>query len=382
MKIGILTFFNTYNHGSCLQAYAVQKLLKYAFPEDMIEIINYVPLRGLIKESLINFYPRKWYWPIISIKNFFKFNNFQKNYLLSKEKYIGNDYEQAINFINRLNYDVLFTGSDTVFEIKDKKKSYVPGFKNIYWLPKELKVLKRFSISASADQTDKNLINEDLKQFIISSLKNFSLIGIRDKFTEQLILEIYNEPDKIFKMPDPTFFIDIPKTSVKDKLIKLGVKLDKPILGIHLGNKILSKQISDYFRSKGYQIVAPVFNKYADYNLIGYIDSFEWAEVYKFFSLTITDRFHGTVFCLKNKVPFVSVDYKSVYKNNRSKKKDLLEEIDLINHLVEYDENSYINIDKFLINSIDKEKVDKALVLYKNRLLEYIEKVKEKIYES
>ena len=52
------------------------------------------------------------------------------------------------------------------------------------------------------------------------------------------------------------------------------------------------------------------YNRYADYCLTD-ISPLEWAGIFRYFSLTITDRFHVSIFSLKNGVPVVAVDWDS-----------------------------------------------------------------------
>ena len=51
-----------------------------------------------------------------------------------------------------------------------------------------------------------------------------------------------------------------------------------------------------------------MFNPYADINIGHQVDPEEWAAFYKQLTFCITDRFHASVFCLRDDVPFVAIE--------------------------------------------------------------------------
>ncbi len=379
MKIGILTFHRVVNHGSLLQAYATCELLKQRYPKADIEIIDYSPIKGLIKEFRSTIITRNFRNLSLSLSRIHKMNNFINNYLpLSPKKLWSNNYNKSVSFINRLNYDVIFVGSDVVFEIKNKH-GYAPPIPNIYWLSEKINA-KKIAFAASSDKSNVQL-NDTQCEILKKSLNSFSLLGLRDNYTESLITNILGKKDeKIIRIPDPTFSLEIKKTNIDKKLIKIGVNLKKPILGLHLPNNILSNKISSHFKEKGYQIISPIFNQNADFNLGGIINSFEWAEVYKYFDFTITNRFHGTIFCIKNKVNFLSINDSKAYENQESKKTSLLKECELLDHLVKHKysdnfDNIISRISELNINKINFENCIKKENLKLDKFLKQVKKI-------
>ena len=119
MKIGILTHHYVSNYGAFLQAYGLTEAVAQAFPEDTVEIINYINIKHFVINfgGWFRFYPRrenfrcwlqKWKVP-------FLFGNARRQELrLSKACFTA---EQ----INRLGYDVIIVGSDEVWNYQDKK---------------------------------------------------------------------------------------------------------------------------------------------------------------------------------------------------------------------------------------------------------------------
>ncbi|MCK7484493.1 MAG: polysaccharide pyruvyl transferase family protein [Bacillus subtilis] len=181
---------------------------------------------------------------------------------------------------------------------------------------------------------------------MLESLSSFDYLGIRDNTTIQELLKINPalEPEK---NPDPTFlfeFVDTP--NLKDKLENIyNIDLNKPIIALTLRDEAIGKAIMDRFGSE-YQVVS-IFraNKFVEKYILD-LDYFEWANVFSYFSGVVTDLFHGTIFSIKNSVPFVSVDKFDSYLEFPGKIEDLLEGINL------KDNYFNMNYENFSVNSM------------------------------
>jgi hypothetical protein len=121
------------------------------------------------------------------------------------------------------------------------------------------------------------------------------------------------------------------ETGVADKLARAGVDLSRPMLGLLLhGGEELSEKVATHYHARGYQIIAPsMYNAHADFNLGHVLNPLEWAEVFGLFSFCITDRFHGTIFCLKHQIPFMTLQKEAHLPLAQSKTHDLLREFGL-----------------------------------------------------
>jgi len=371
-KIGILTYHYVINEGAILQAYSLSNALKKFYYNDKVEIINYSFLR-LELAYLFSIVAKNPYLKAI-IKEISRYINFKifirNNLTLSNRKLITDNYEKALEFIKD-KYNLIIIGSDEVFNINKRQP-----FPTIFWLDPKLKC-KKATFAVSANRMDINKLTNE-KIWMKHSLEGFDFISVRDNHTFNLIksLNIKNIK-KIMKIPDPTFMYQIKKTNVIEKLINSGINLNKPILGIMLSDKKLSAAVQQYYKKKGYQIIAiSNFNSYADINLGNKINPFEFAEVFRYFTFCITDRFHGTIFCLKNKIPFISVDHADIYLTIESKIYSLLKDFSLL-------ESNYINIKKVKYNfEIFFNKAEKAQVnLDYNKLSHNLEKMKEDSYD-
>lgn len=322
MKIGILTYHDTFNAGAFLQTYATYKyLLDKGYD---VEVIDYCPMSGFIKERKTKIKTKQ---PILGLKSLLTKRSFLKKHLtLSKQRVVSNDFEKSRGILE--GYDAVLVGSDTVFEVKHQNVAFAPQIPNVYYFPESLKC-RKIAFAASADASDFSLLNQSQKEYITSSLNDFHALSIRDSFTLSELKSIApNDYELIF---DPTFMIDFPKTGVEKKL-----KIDGDFAVLNIPNQKLSKLFSDVFRTRGWKVVSPTRNKYADINLNGRVNPFEWAELYKYAKFTATDRFHGTIFSLKGDCPVVSVDSLSLYENQLSKKADMLQRMNLEHLLLDF----------------------------------------------
>ena len=183
------------------------------------------------------------------------------------------------------------------------------GYPNVYWLPPEVPGVK-VAFGASGIGADMRLVTKH-KDALRESLNGFRLISVRDHFTREMVRAIGPDPAiPVHTIPDPTILEDFPETGVAEILRKHGVDGNRPVLGIMVhGKHALCGAVADHFRRRGFAVVAlSMYNPCADVNLGCVLGPYEWAEAIGRLTFCLTDRFHGTVFCLKNNTPFVSVD--------------------------------------------------------------------------
>ncbi|MDD3014448.1 MAG: polysaccharide pyruvyl transferase family protein [Candidatus Gastranaerophilales bacterium] len=318
-RVGVLTLFKSNNYGTFLQCYSlVKKLMKYKDLE--VEVINCVIYNS--EKNLFFDILKDRYSKTNSIKTFLRYlklrNLMKKKLPLSKESFVGYDYEKAMDFINRQNYDYIIAGSDEIWGI-------FPGymFPNMYWLNNKIQAGK-ISYAASTNRTDFTLFSDEDKKFISETLRTFEYLGARDNTTIEQLSNIDNSLD-FKKNPDPTFMYEFESTpNLLNKLTKkYKLNPEKPVIAVTMRNPILGKAIMKRFGTQ-FEIVSifrsnPYIKKYI-YDL----DYFEWAKVFSYFSGIVTDLYHGTIFSIRNGTPFVSVDDSDLYLHYPGKIEDLL----------------------------------------------------------
>lgn len=376
LKIRILTYHNVPNNGAVLQALSVVRLLS-KIPNADVKIYDYthpyIRMNELVK--LFKFYPKT---PFFNLRRKILFKKFINNNLPLSRALGGVSLKSLENSINRDNPDLVVVGSDNIWRITDRCPN--PSFPNIYWPSPAVKA-KKISLSASAYGSEKKAVkyNRDLIRGI---LNEFRYLSVRDDFSYNLICEETNK--YVDRLPDPTFYIDIPKTCVKEKLNRMGIDLDRPTVGILIyNNDPLSKGIYDYYSQKGYGILAlSMYNQFADYNLGHLLDPFEWAEVFKYLKVVVTDRFHGCIFCLKNKTPFVAIEPGKSRNYENGKIYCLMKEFDLLHNYFYPYKNGFAPID--LLRRCDESmtkwkgrEISKQNTTMKNRLISFVKKIGE-----
>jgi len=326
-KIGILTYHHAANNGGVLQAYSVWRSLQDSLPDFDVKVIDYRSRSLELHEKLKCVKPYKQS-TLFGLRRYLMFQGFIGNTLpIDKSGPQSSNLGEWLEYFSGNTFDALIVGSDNIWQIRDKR--FHPKFPNIYWLSPHISVPK-FAYAVSAYRSDPDLVRK-YQRDLSKHINAFDLIGIRDKLTWDIIDQCRPDSwEKIYRVPDPTFMMQIPKTSVADKLDSLNIDLKKPLLGILIyGKDNLSQQIRSHFKEKGYQIIAlSMFNPYADLNLGHILNPFEWADVFKHLTFCITDRFHGSIFCLKNRTPFLCFEPTPIDSTDYSKIYSMLTDID------------------------------------------------------
>ena len=343
MRIGILTFHQSVNNGAVMQAYSLSKRLKHEYPDDEIEIINYR------KKSVDRTYsyPLSDYFKVSSFKELVKksldlfidpkllkrlryrtkiFNDCQYKLPLSKDVIFSDDTNELNKYIEQ-NYDVLVVGSDAVWNYVSR------GFPNAYFPSRDLK-LKKVSYAASCYGMD-FLNNPDKdKTEICNVLSDFDFIGVRDEATENFVKWSGCKIPPLHTC-DPTVFLDVDDLPIdidllKTKLTARGFDFNRPTIGMMGSEKMLS-MIRRLYSDK-YQIVSLYnYHKGADVNLYD-LEPYEWAYVFRYFKVTFTTFFHGTLLSLRNGVPVICIDLGTEFgKKHIPKTLDILTRLGLEN---------------------------------------------------
>ena len=324
MKIGLLTYYGDLNCGTNLQALASLRVLRKVYAGAEVEII---PVHGFTppgkKPYLTSFTLKTLYNDFIRIN---KYNRFTKEQLNVKKDNIIKDIDKGLEFISSLNYDKIFVGSDTLLELDriqtDNKLS-------LYWLSKSIKA-EKYLLSASA----KNLSFEDLsviqRKLASETINDFSALGVRDNNT-RLLLSHLTQKDKIKITPDPTFSLDIDNSFTVNYLKQKKIVIPKNSICFHTTKN--DKNMNVYakeLKESGYTIFSLRPAYWADY-ILNDMSPLEQLGIYKYFSCVVTHRFHDSIFCIKNKTPFLlySPQNFGVSSTGSSKFTELLQSFEL-----------------------------------------------------
>src|ERR1035437_2616509 len=177
MKIGILTYTREYaNLGTVMQCYSTFKAVQRAYPDAIVELIDYSAAAPALRPYLSNASLRSVKNDCIRIINYRRF--FREELTFSKDTLTSTSVDRAFDFIRRQRYDAIYVGSDTVLELKDAK----PDSLTPYWLDGTIPSTKFLAAASSHNVTVEGLSAQQ-KHLIERSVDTFTLLGVRDDAT-------------------------------------------------------------------------------------------------------------------------------------------------------------------------------------------------------
>ncbi|WP_224448740.1 polysaccharide pyruvyl transferase family protein [Haloprofundus salilacus] len=381
-KVGIITFHNNENRGAILQGYSLCRALKQTLSAN-VDIIEYrTASKERLRRNKLILNKRPW-----TISTRLKDRHIVENFINSKlptstKSLVTDDHKQAVAWIEEQNYDVLVTGSDEVWKVISEGSGgafsrFFPNrpFPNLYLLDPEISATK-VAYAASANKTDLDRLESETKNTLQAHISAYDFVSVRDRHTERLVNSLGIED--VHRVPDPTLLIDLPKGDAATILTENGIDLDKPILGIHSHEMSPFDSICEHYRERGYQIVAPATSPYADLELVGKVDPFEYFAMYEHFDMVVTTSLHSTIFSLKNRTPFVTIDVDSIYAELESKTYSLLEDFSFSERHINAVNGNYTGlIDRVekLERSLDEDHIENCIEEQQERGIEFLEQI-------
>ena len=324
MKIGILTFHKPINYGAFLQAFSLSNRLKNEFPNDIVEIIDYIAPKEARKVYLNvfrEFKNRGIADGIRSIKKARAIRSAQEYLPLSKKVPMAKKTCALFEYINK-NYDCLIIGSDAVFNWNQN------GFPTAF-IPNYAFDIPVFTYAASVHGLRYYEEEKEKIAFCEKAFEGMKYIGVRDSCTEKFVKYCFPKSTVGFCC-DPTLFIDCQELTklAGEYKVRIAKKyhfsLREKYIVFMAADSELIRLIRERYKDE-YNFVTLFKNsKYADVYLYD-LDPFEWAAVLSGASAVVTSYFHGTLLALKQNVPVISIDV-SHYNDEKyeGKLKDLL----------------------------------------------------------
>ena len=349
-RVGLVTYFKSYNYGVWLQAYATEVFLEmHGYDVEIIDYSNKYErnkLKYSYKENnrclgyLTSFIKSVLFGKVRYYKKGFK-NHIKEYYKLSKKQYTN------IKQLKEVKYDVLAVGSDQVWN-----PEITNGIDEVFLL-KFGDSKKRISIASSLGSKKLNKIDEDT---LIAALAYFDAISVRENFAKDIIKKRINKEIKV--LVDPTFLIErsvwinnLAKYSKyynteKKFILTYFVSKDK-----HSDRCIdLVKMYSDNFNLPVWSIqFSTYFSKGVDKKILGATISDFIALLLKA-ELIITDSFHGIALSVNLNCDFVAC----INSENPVRAQNLLSKVGLLER-VNMNVKDYKNIDYTVINIVVQE---------------------------
>ena len=372
MKILIITFTSGVNPGTIMQALGVQTAMKSLWPAAQVDFLNFpdfksggISVRGK-KDGIVNTIKQKSF----AAYRFMKYIKLRKKHFHYSEKVDLFDYTEAqIAFIKE--YDIAVIGSDTILE-----QAYSQGgMIGLNWMPLHIKKIY-FAASASPANFEPT---DELKKVANEAL----FIGLRDELTIKYFIDKLGiDKDRIIKQPDPSYFLDISNFKLSRRYAKRFTPEKKYALYNFNSNFTHRRALADLIREKGYVVVSTAYNPYADI-CIDTIDAFEWAGVFPLVDIVVTERFHDSVFALRNEKPVIAIDWEPsrFAKGGDSKTLLILEEYGLKdNHFNLCHSNQLTDISSALDkieSSFNIDKVRETNIKMRKKLNEIMAMIKQ-----
>lgn len=279
-KVGIVTITIGINYGNRLQNYALQEVIKnFGYSVETFEnIYQEKKLISKISRNISLFKKKK------------KFKQKLNKFKLFNEKYIKfSKYKvKSFNTSNKIakNYSYLVCGSDQIWNMnyignsKCNFLTFAPIYKRIAYAP-----------SISSDSIPSNRIEE-----FSSYLKKINKLSCRELEGSKLIKKLSNRDCKT--VLDPTLLLSreewdkiaCPTNSIEDK---------KYILTYFLGG--ITKEYNDYIKKIEKKYKMKIINISEESNF----DPSEFLYLISKASLICTDSYHGLIFSLIYKKPYI-----------------------------------------------------------------------------
>lgn len=301
-RIGLVTCYLN-NCGACLQAYALQKVIK-AFGNEC-EILHYIPPHGYefeekkvkrIYHTIKSLFNKEYkeYYKSYKEKNHI-FNIFRKNYLLfDSEK----QYNETELLEKKLEYDIYVCGSDQIWN-----PLFYDGNNLIYLLDFVPKGIKKIAYAPSIGLSE---FPEKYKLEFKNCIEKLDYVSVREKEGKKIIDSICDKECKV--VLDPTLLIE------RNIWIDLEDKrfTKKPYIFCYIfGEQDYLIEFVDYVykKTKLDVLYFPLTknDKLSNYNKVKNVGPCQFISLINYAELVITDSFHATAFSINLEKPFYTL---------------------------------------------------------------------------
>ena len=322
MKIGILTLPLSSNYGGILQCYALQTVLERMGHEVVVlDRASAAPSAGLLIRrcgSVLKCLVRRY---ILGQKNIAILSPWSQTYLIDKSrlddcsvllkfvrKHINitcplRSSEALLRRVKRQKLDCFVVGSDQVW-----RECYSPFLIDCFagFLPEDDKMLK-ITYGASFG-TSENPISEQMLETCKRLSSRFAAISVREKSAVGLVEQYFGKHAEL--VLDPTLLLDAddyvierPKNSCsvtagQDTLVSYVLDTDGKKA------KIANDVAGELGLKESFMGLSP---KKSDGSPDKMIPVQSWLDNFRNASFVVTDSFHGCVFSIINRKPFIAI---------------------------------------------------------------------------
>lgn len=362
MKIAILTFHNSDNYGSVLQAYALRTFIKKNCQPERCDIINYIPPN---QEALYAIYLKN-----NSLKNVLKnirafchsgllkrrkaaFEEFRKSKLEidSVKMYSPSDVDRKLE-----DYDVLICGSDQIWNpisldfsevyfgtnFSKKKIAYAPSFGNG---------------TADSFKGDVSWVKE--------SIERFHALSVRESAGKALLSQI-GVKKNVEEVLDPTFLL---KKSEWEEIMSAPSSNEEYIFFYSIDYREEAIENARAIAKKVGLPIKVIFSTNKTYRTIGKgiqlvdeVSPADFLSLIKNAKIVLSSSFHGVAFSLIFRKNFYALEsYRNGVKYEDERIHTILGKLNLSDRIVSIDNINTIHFDTNNIPSFDEALIENEI---------------------
>ena len=322
MRIGILTLPLASNYGGILQCYALQTVLERMGHEVVVLDRTFAaPSAGLILlrcGSVLKCLVRRY---IRGQKNIAILSPLSNTYLVDKSKqvdcsvlleFVGNyinttrplrSSEELLNCVRKSKIDCLIVGSDQVW-----REEYSPYLTDFFagCLPEDDKMLK-ITYGASFG-TSENPISEQMLETCRRLSSRFDAISVREKSAVGLVKQYFGKHAEL--VLDPTLLLDADDYFIERQKTSCSVTAGQDTLVSYVLDtdgqkaKIANDVACELGLKESFMGLSP---KKSDGSPDKMIPVQSWLDNFRNATFVVTDSFHGCVFSIINRKPFIAI---------------------------------------------------------------------------
>lgn len=330
-KVGIITLNAYCNYGNRLQNYALQKYIKNLSKDIIPETIWYYDNGLKVKENQITknnirryIFNRKGFRDLVNSGKYFYDFIREYNFKKFSDEYINIVFDHKIKKDLNSRYDYFIAGSDQIWNPQnlDLKNEFLQfADRN-----------KRIAYAASFGVSE---IKSNKVDLVKTGIEGIDFISVREYAGAKIVKDLTGKEVPV--LVDPTLLLT---TDEWDKIIERPVwYCDEKYILVYFLSKLpnkIKKDIHNLSEKYKLKIVDLMDRENIDYYCS---PPSEFLYLIKNCSLMYTDSFHGTVFSILNKKPFVVSSRENVSMNMDSRIDTLLSIFHLENRKISKDNN-------------------------------------------
>ena len=363
MKIGLLTYHKNFNYGWNLQCFALMSILKALGHEVMlIDKRRFQPIshkrriKELLKSLLVTCHiiSKRQSYEAIQLSKGRYVNSFFSKYILPRTKVIT----CKDGYLSLPKFDAFVVGSDQVWRSRLVYPIADYFFDFIHYPAKFLSYAASFGV-------DFPEYSDEEKKRCGSLIERFSAISVREQSGVNLIKDVYHWKCDPVVMPDPTLLLSQEEyiNIIKNHKTNLPrIELFCYILDKTVGKDEVIKLLSDKYSLKPYVIYL---------NEKGCVPPVEeWLACFEKAKFIFTDSFHGSVFSIIFRKPFLAYGNTS---RGLTRIASLLDSFGLQDRLITNSKDlAHLSFEK--LEDIDSSKLEIVQESLKTKAIEFLSK--------